>query len=65
MNKELRKEILKTMIVRCEIVTKKTEWYEYCLGFAKGFALSKNFEAGSFILENLQPIWTQFKGEGK
>lgn len=62
MNDQLRKEISKELLERVQVIENKNEWYEYCLGFAKGFALAGNFEAGSYVLENLQPLWKVMKG---
>lgn len=61
MNDQLRKEIAKELLERVKVIENKNEWYEYCLGFAKAFSLTENFEAGSYVLENLQPLWKTMK----
>lgn len=62
MNDQLRKDISKELLARVQVIKNKNEWYEYCLGFAKAFSLTGNFEAGSYVLENLQPLWQVMKG---
>lgn len=61
MDTKLRQKIVEELMTRCNIITKKTEWYEYCFGMSKAFYLSGNIEAATLVLEKIQTTWKLLK----